>query len=106
MALSAILAVAVGLGILGVVVTRRLHAGYVRQLEQRLISGLFHIDPTEIEDPMTRTMMMGTIATAALPKIEDADTVPALVQATPATPDELASISGSNFFDAILGSPF
>jgi hypothetical protein len=87
-ALSAILAVAVGLGLVGVLVTRRLQAGYVRQLEQRLLSGLFYIDPAEIEDPMTRTMMMGTIATVTIPKLEDADTVPALVPPATPPPDE------------------
>jgi ATP:ADP antiporter, AAA family len=60
-ALPAILVLgAVAAGI-GCIVSGRLQRGYVGQLERRLVSGVFRVTPEQIDDPLTRTMLLRTI---------------------------------------------
>ncbi|MFQ5599818.1 MAG: hypothetical protein ACE5G2_04600 [Candidatus Krumholzibacteriia bacterium] len=74
-AIYSMLLFAVALACFGFLIARRLQAGYVRELEQRLVSGFYRIDPEEISDPMTRTMMMQSMATLVFQKPPTAATV-------------------------------
>jgi hypothetical protein len=69
---SAMLGVAASLGLFGIIVARRLRRGYMRQLEQRLMSGVFQLDPSAIDDPLTRSMILGSVSTHKPPQEESA----------------------------------
>jgi hypothetical protein len=60
----AVLAAAIGLA--GLIVTRRLHTGYVRALERSLISQGGRFDGAGVEDLTTRTTVMRTVAALRL----------------------------------------
>ena len=66
----ALLLVAAVLALVGYAAAGRLRRGYVRQLEQRLLSGVYRIDLRELEDPMNRSMVLPTLATKVLPRFE------------------------------------
>jgi MFS family permease len=57
-ATQAMLAVAVLLAAAAFVIARRLQLGYVRELENRLLSGVFRLDALDQHDELTRTVMV------------------------------------------------
>jgi ATP/ADP translocase len=69
-AVTAILLAAVAAALLALGVARRLRARYVGELEQRLMSGVFRIEPSDMDDPLARTMMMGSMSSIAIPALE------------------------------------
>ena len=69
-ALPAILALSAVAAFIGYLLAGRLQMGYVGELERRLESGVFRIDPEEIEDPLMRTMMMRAITSGGLARPE------------------------------------
>ncbi len=54
---------------LTLLVAHRLHAGYVRALERGLVSRAIHLDLSEVHDPMTRSMLLQTMAPLALSQV-------------------------------------
>ena len=92
LSMTAILIVAVGVALVALRVARRLRAGYVGELERRLMSGLFRIDPTDVDDPMARTMVLGSLASMAIPALDGptaaaVGAVRAASEAHPSTPE-------------------
>ena len=70
MVAPALLLLAAVLALVGYAAASRLRRGYVRQLEQRLLSGVYRIDLHELEDPLNRSMVLPTLATKVLPRLE------------------------------------
>ncbi len=56
-ATSVLMGACVVIALVGLFVARRLQSGYVRELEQRLESGVARIDVDDIDDPMARSMI-------------------------------------------------
>ncbi len=67
-----LLVLAAALALLAYVASRRLRRGYVRQLEQRLLSGVFRVDSLEIDDPLARSMILGSQAHIPVSTLEGA----------------------------------
>ena len=61
LALPAILVLAAVAAGIGFIVSGRLQRGYVGQLERRLVSGVYRVTPEQIDDPLTRTMLLRSI---------------------------------------------
>jgi hypothetical protein len=74
-----LLGFALGFGLMGLLITRRLHHGYVAALERSLLSRAIDVDQEQITDSTTRTMVMQTIGGLDMPSAlrhesgEDAD---------------------------------
>jgi AAA family ATP:ADP antiporter len=60
-ALPLMLLTAAGIGIAGVWISKRLHAGYVKALENNLLNQSIHIDISDIRDSTTRAAVMQTL---------------------------------------------
>jgi hypothetical protein len=60
-ALPLMLLTAAGIGITGVWISKRLHAGYVKALENNLLNQSIHIDISDIRDSTTRAAVMQTL---------------------------------------------
>ena len=56
-----LLFLAIGFGVLGILVTRLLHRGYVNALEESLLNRAVELDVTEVSDRTTRTTLLQTI---------------------------------------------
>ncbi len=76
LAVTSILGVAVAVALLALVVARRLRAGYVGELEHRLMSGSFRIEPEDFDDPLSRSMMLGSMSSIVLPQLDAAGDTP------------------------------
>jgi len=64
--LGILLSLTVAVSILAVLVTVRLHAGYVQVLESSLMSRAAQLDMDELDDVATRTVMLQTVGTLGL----------------------------------------
>ncbi|HET7903390.1 MAG TPA: hypothetical protein VFM17_02405, partial [Candidatus Eisenbacteria bacterium] len=64
-----LLLVVVALSAAAIVVALRLHAGYVRSLEQGLLSRAVHLDLSEVHDVTTRTMVLQSLSGLSLSSV-------------------------------------
>jgi len=64
-----ILLLSVGLGFVGFIAAGRLRRGYVRQLEQRLMSGVFRVDAAQLGNPTGHSMVIGSSVLMSLPGV-------------------------------------
>jgi MFS family permease len=64
-----LLLVVVALSATAIVVALRLHAGYVRSLEQGLLSRAVHLDLSEVHDVTTRTMVLQSLSGLSLSSV-------------------------------------
>lgn len=65
-ATTALLGLAIAIGIVAAVVAVRLHAGYVRTLERSLLSRAIHLDLDDVQDAITRTAVLRSGDTTGL----------------------------------------
>lgn len=63
---AVLLALAVAVAAVTLVVSRRLHRGYVRTLERSLLSRAGQLDLSAVDDAMTRTALLQTVGTLGL----------------------------------------
>ena len=86
--LGALLGLTAGFSILALLVTIRLHRGYVGALEKSLVSRAAQLDIGDVEDVTTRTVMLQTVGTLGLipshPGVET-DTRPSAETTAPTT---------------------
>ncbi len=68
----ALLGMTVGFSLLAVFVAFRLHRGYVQALERSLVSRAAMLELGELDDAMTRTVMLQTVGTLGLAPSRDA----------------------------------
>lgn len=79
--LSVLLGLTVGLSVVAVLVTFRLHRGYVRALESSLVSRAAQLDISELKNVQTRTVMLQTVGTLGIVESSpDTDSLPKAVE--------------------------
>jgi len=61
----------VGVSAAALAVAYRLHGGYVRALERGLVSRAVHLDLSEVQDSMTRSMVLQSMSPLALSQVLD-----------------------------------